>query len=79
MVTAEIGEAGAVFVVLRAQQAGIRAAAARHGIRNVRGFGAAARGAASPDSDLDLLVDFDAARHGLAPLAGFRAEVRKLV
>ena len=31
--------------------------AARHGARNVRVFGSAARGEAAPDSDVDLLVD----------------------
>jgi len=31
--------------------------AARHGARNVRVFGSAARGEAVPDSDVDLLVD----------------------
>jgi predicted nucleotidyltransferase len=31
--------------------------AARHGARNVRVFGSAARGETSPDSDVDLLVE----------------------
>ena len=31
--------------------------AAEHGARNVRVFGSAARGQASPDSDVDFLVD----------------------
>ena len=44
-----------------------------------RVFGSAARGDARPDSDIDLLVDFDAERYGLGPLAGFRAEVRDLL
>lgn len=35
----------------------ILAIAARHGARNVRVFGSAARGEAGADSDLDLLVD----------------------
>ena len=35
----------------------ILAIAARHGARNVRVFGSFARGDASPDSDLDLLID----------------------
>jgi hypothetical protein len=33
--------------------------AAAHGARNVRVFGSVARGDARPDSDVDLLVDFD--------------------
>lgn len=64
---------------VRARQADIRKAAAGYGIRNVRVFGSAARGDARPDSDIDLLVDFDAERYGLGPLAGFRAEVRDLL
>jgi hypothetical protein len=37
----------------------ILAIAARHGARNVRVFGSVARGDARPDSDVDLLVEFD--------------------
>jgi len=70
---------GAVLAEVRARQAEIRKAAAGYGIRNVRVFGSAARGDARPDSDVDLLVDFDAERYGLGPLAGFRAEVRDLL
>jgi hypothetical protein len=33
--------------------------AADHGARNVRVFGSVARGAARPDSDIDLLIDQD--------------------
>ena len=33
--------------------------AARHGASNVRIFGSVARGETGPDSDLDLLVQFD--------------------
>lgn len=36
--------------------------AADHGARNVRVFGSAARGDARPDSDIDLLVEFEAKR-----------------
>ncbi len=36
--------------------------AARHGARNVRIFGSAARGEARPDSDIDLLVDLEPGR-----------------
>ena len=35
----------------------IRAIAARHGALNVRVFGSVARGEATPDSDLDLLIE----------------------
>ena len=70
---------GSVLAEVRSKQAEIRTAAAGYGIRNVRVFGSAARGDARPDSDVDLLVDFDAERHGLGPLAGFRAEMRDLL
>lgn len=36
--------------------------AARHGARNVRLFGSAARGEDRPGSDLDLLVDMESGR-----------------
>lgn len=36
--------------------------ASAHGARNVRVFGSAALGNASPDSDLDLLVEFESGR-----------------
>jgi len=40
----------------------IRESAASHGAGNVRVFGSRLRGDAGPDSDLDLLVDFEAGR-----------------
>lgn len=40
-------------------RADILAVAARHGARNVRVFGSVARGDAKPDSDVDLLVEFE--------------------
>ena len=33
--------------------------ATRHGAHNVRVFGSVARGEATPESDIDLLVDYD--------------------
>lgn len=36
--------------------------AAKHGARNVRVFGSVARGEAGPESDLDLLVEFEPRR-----------------
>ena len=36
--------------------------AARHGARNIRLFGSAARGEDRPDSDLDLLVEMEPGR-----------------
>jgi hypothetical protein len=37
----------------------ILAVTARHGARNVRVFGSVARGDAGPESDVDLLVEFE--------------------
>jgi uncharacterized protein len=44
---------------LEHQREQILALAARHGCRNVRVFGSRARGEATPDSDVDLLVDVE--------------------
>jgi uncharacterized protein len=44
---------------VEAHRDAIRAAVARHHGRRVRLFGSAARGDDRPDSDVDLLVDFD--------------------
>lgn len=43
--------------LLRAKREEILRIAARHGVRNIRVFGSAARGEATEDSDLDLLVE----------------------
>jgi hypothetical protein len=47
---------------LRARRQDILRVAARHGARNVRLFGSAARGEDRPGSDLDLLVDMESGR-----------------
>jgi predicted nucleotidyltransferase len=47
---------------LRAHKQQIEEIAARHGATNIRVFGSLARGAASPNSDIDLLVDFETGR-----------------
>jgi predicted nucleotidyltransferase len=52
--------------------------AKRRGVSNVRVFRSVARGDAGPDSDIDLLVDFDLAHHGL-DLFGFEREVEELL
>ncbi len=52
----------------------ILAIAARHGVRRVRVFGSWARGTAAPNSDLDLIVDFDPGRD-LFDLIGFKQDV----
>jgi predicted nucleotidyltransferase len=42
----------------------------RFGVRNIRVFGSVARREATPDSNLDLLVDFERG-HGYFDMAGF--------
>ena len=50
--------------------------AARHGARNVRVFGSVARGSATEESDLDLLVDFEPGRN-LFDLVGLKQEIEE--
>lgn len=45
--------------LLKQQRDAILRIAARHGARNVRVFGSVAKGTAGPQSDIDLLVEFD--------------------
>jgi hypothetical protein len=49
-------------VLLQQKRDEILAIAARHGARNLRVFGSRARGEAEPQSDVDLLVDFEPGR-----------------
>jgi hypothetical protein len=48
--------------LLKVRRKEILGAAARHGARNVRIFGSVARGEERPDSDIDLLVEFELGR-----------------
>ena len=50
--------------------------AARHGARNVRVFGSVARGSATEESDLDLLVDMDPGRD-LFDLVALKQEIEE--
>lgn len=61
----------------RAEEIGL--AARKRRIRNVRVFGSAARGEDTATSDVDLLVEFDAARHGVLPLVGFASDVSAII
>ena len=45
---------------LKERRAEILQIAAAHGAFNVRVFGSVARGEETPDSDIDLLIDYDA-------------------
>lgn len=64
---------------LRAHRAQIERAVRRAGARNVRVFGSVARGQDRPDSDVDLLVDFDVRRHGAMPLIRLRRQLDELL
>jgi predicted nucleotidyltransferase len=56
----------------------ILAAAARHGARNVRLFGSAARGQDDGASDIDVLVDMEPGR-SLLDLGGLLVDLRELL
>ena len=49
----------AIEQLLKDRREEIMRIAAKHGARNVRLFGSVARGEEGPDSDVDLLVEFD--------------------
>jgi len=68
-----------VVTVLRKHRAEITAAAAAVGAANVRVFGSVARGEETPQSDVDLLVDFPAGERGLFPLLKLAAEIEAMV
>lgn len=55
---------------VRAHREEIVHLAERFGVRNIRVFGSVARGEATSESDLDLLVDVDRG-HGYIDMAGF--------
>lgn len=52
---------GALRTLVESRREQVMAIAARHHGSRVRLFGSAARGDDTPDSDIDLLVDFDQA------------------
>ena len=56
----------------------VRALGARHGIRRIRVFGSMARGEARPDSDVDLLVEYEQG-HGDFAFVDFREGVERLL
>lgn len=63
---------------LRAQREEILRIAAKYGAANVRLFGSVARGDDRPDSDVDLLVDFEPGR-SLLDHAGLVMELQDLL
>lgn len=63
---------------LRARRDEILQLAASHGASNVRVFGSVARGEARPDSDVDLLVDFEEGR-SLVDLTGLIIDLEEVL
>jgi hypothetical protein len=63
---------------LRGQRAQILEVCAKHGARNVRVFGSAARGEADEASDIDLLVEMEPGR-SLFDLGGLQYELEQLL
>jgi hypothetical protein len=63
---------------LRRQRRRLLDAAERHGIGHLRVFGSLARGEATADSDIDLLVDLKSG-HTLLDLAAFRREAEEIL
>jgi predicted nucleotidyltransferase len=52
----------------------------RHGIRKLSLFGSMAKGTSGPDSDVDLLVEFEpGAKPGLLALAAMEDELSELI
>lgn len=63
---------------LRRQRRRLLDAAAKHGIGHLRAFGSLARGEATDESDVDLLVDLKSGRT-LLDLAAFRREAGEIL
>lgn len=63
---------------LRRQRRRLLDAAERHGVDHLRAFGSLARGEATADSDIDLLVDLKPG-HTLLDLAAFRREAAEIL
>jgi len=70
---------GSMAALLHEHRKEILAAAAAVGASNVRIFGSVARGDETPDSDVDLLVDYPAEERGLFPLLKLAGEVEAIV
>jgi predicted nucleotidyltransferase/DNA-binding XRE family transcriptional regulator len=64
---------------LQAQRRALRALVRAHGGRNPRVFGSTARGEDQPDSDIDLVVDFDFDDRGIFPLFDLRDALSELL
>jgi predicted nucleotidyltransferase len=64
--------------VLKLNRDEILRIAARRGARNLRIFGSVARGNATPESDIDFLVDMEAGR-SLFDLGGLLSDLQQLL
>jgi hypothetical protein len=64
--------------LLRAHRDKILQLAAKRGVSNIRVFGSVARGDATPDSDIDFLVDFEVRDSGL-DLIAFAQDLEELL
>jgi predicted nucleotidyltransferase len=64
--------------VIRGQRETILRLARSYGIRRVRIFGSVARGADRPESDVDVLVDFEPGR-SLLDQVGFEQDLEELL
>lgn len=69
---------GPVGQLVRRKRLDLIAAAAAHGVKNLRVFGSVARGAERPDSDLDLLADLPP-RMGLFGLGRVQTDLEAIV
>ncbi len=67
------------LAVLRERRAEIERVVHEAGARNVRVFGSVARGEDGPDSDIDLLVDYDVATHGAFALVVLTRQLTELL
>lgn len=70
---------GPVAAQLREHRKEILAAADTVGASNLRIFGSVARGEETPESDIDLLVDFPAEERGLFPLLKLAGEIEAIM
>jgi uncharacterized protein len=65
--------------LLRSERPRIEAAVRSIGGKNIRVFGSVARGDDDPDSDIDLLIDYDFGPEGLGPLIDLRYELSQML
>jgi predicted nucleotidyltransferase len=70
---------GALLLDMRQHRRAIQRLARERGIRSIRIFGSVARGEETPTSDVDVLVDFNTAKYGVLPLAGFARDMQQLL